>query len=203
MEKGKEGVAEGDATEKVVTNVALRVVVQEVRLPHLGVLSIHVVTLLLLGGHGPSSSQQGPEFKKVEGGRSWLDHNPSCDNFPHVPHWDLTKGSHMDDLDNFHEVAEGEDKLAKVKQLSADRQKDWTAACERSNCELKVARDEVVKLKAEKDKESQEYECLVAAHKEKEAESQACIIALEKTVEEQKSQNRALELLAEKLGSDC
>ncbi|KAJ0754792.1 hypothetical protein HanPI659440_Chr09g0350761 [Helianthus annuus] len=82
-------------------------------------------------------------------------------------------------------VSEGEEKLAKEKQLNADRQKDWTAACERSNRELKAARDEVVKIKAKKSKESQEYERLSIAHKEKEAESQARI------------------LLAEDLGGDC
>ncbi|MFS7921997.1 hypothetical protein Hanom_Chr03g00243461 [Helianthus anomalus] len=100
-------------------------------------------------------------------------------------------------------VADGEEKLAKEKQLNADRQKDWTTACKRSNRELKAARDEVVKVKAEKAKESQEYERLFTVRKEKEAESQARIAALEKTIEEQKSQNKALELLAEDLGGDC
>ncbi|KAL9993302.1 hypothetical protein Hdeb2414_s0002g00071371 [Helianthus debilis subsp. tardiflorus] len=61
----------------------------------------------------------------------------------------------------------------------------------------------MVKLKVKKSKESQEYERLAVAHKEKEAESQAHIAFLEKTVKEQKSQNKALELLAEELGSDC
>ncbi|KAF5767228.1 hypothetical protein HanXRQr2_Chr14g0621881 [Helianthus annuus] len=60
-----------------------------------------------------------------------------------------------------------------------------------------------VKLKAEKIKDNQEYERLAAAHKEKEAESQAHIAALENTVEEQTSQNKALELLTEDLGADC
>ncbi|MFS7922018.1 hypothetical protein Hanom_Chr03g00243691 [Helianthus anomalus] len=137
-----------------------------------------------------------------------MDHNPTCDNLPHIPRWGLTQGSRMDDLDNCHvfyslslpsaerlfqknrnrfdlldehvqsvrrsilrkkgllwKVADGEEKLAKEKQLNADRQKDWTAACERSNRELKAARDEVVKVKAEKAKESQEYERLFAARK--------------------------------------
>ncbi|KAF5789817.1 hypothetical protein HanXRQr2_Chr09g0375681 [Helianthus annuus] len=37
------------------------------------------------GGRGPFSSQQGLKLKKVEGGGSWLDQNPSCDNLPHIP----------------------------------------------------------------------------------------------------------------------
>ncbi|KAJ0725437.1 hypothetical protein HanPI659440_Chr12g0458711 [Helianthus annuus] len=96
-----------------------------------------------------------------------------------------------------------EKNLAKEKQLNADRQKDWTTVCERSNRDLKSARDEVVKLKAEKIKDKQEYEHLAVVHKEKETESQARIVALEKTVEEKKSQNKALELLVEDLGADC
>ncbi|KAJ0458130.1 hypothetical protein HanIR_Chr15g0781601 [Helianthus annuus] len=77
-------------------------------------------------------------------------------------------------------VADSEDKLAKEKQCNCNRQKDWEAACERSNRDLKSACDEVVKLKAEKAKDSQEYKRLAPAHKEKEAESQARIAALEK-----------------------
>ncbi|KAF5758967.1 hypothetical protein HanXRQr2_Chr16g0735521 [Helianthus annuus] len=87
----------------------------------------------------------------------------------------------------FWRVADSEEKLAKEKQLNANRQKDWEVACERSNRDLKSARDEVVRLKAERAKDSQEYERAAAAHKEKEAESQARIAALEKTVEEQAS----------------
>ncbi|KAJ0715854.1 hypothetical protein HanPI659440_Chr13g0506181 [Helianthus annuus] len=98
---------------------------------------------------------------------------------------------------------DSEEKLAKEKQFNTNCQKDWKASCERSNRDLKSAHDEVVKLKAEKAKDNQEYERLAAAHKEKEAESQARIAALEKTVEEQKTQNKALELMAEDLGADC
>ncbi|KAM0005660.1 hypothetical protein Hdeb2414_s0204g00831811 [Helianthus debilis subsp. tardiflorus] len=51
-------------------------------------------------------------------------------------------------------VADSEEKLAKEKQFNANHQKEWEAACERSNRELKSACDEVVKLKAEKAKEA-------------------------------------------------
>ncbi|KAJ0789300.1 hypothetical protein HanPI659440_Chr05g0201971 [Helianthus annuus] len=42
-------------------------------------------------------------------------------------------------------VSNAEDKLAKEQKLNADRQKEWTTTCERSNRELKVARDEALK----------------------------------------------------------
>ncbi|KAM0050435.1 hypothetical protein Hdeb2414_s0008g00297531 [Helianthus debilis subsp. tardiflorus] len=232
-----------------------------------------------LGGGGPSGSWQGPEFRRVEGGGSWTEHNPACDDLPYAPRWGLIQGSRMDDLGNCREfysrslppserlfqknhhrldllddhihsgvnffsitqeivrdwqsmgedimefetakkefaaerdafnsekkgllwrVADSEDKLAKEKQFIANHQKDWEVACERSNRDLKYARDEVVKLKAEKAKDNQEYEHLAVAHKEKEAESQTRIATLEKTVEEQLTQNKALELLAEDLGA--
>ncbi|KAF5759219.1 hypothetical protein HanXRQr2_Chr16g0738651 [Helianthus annuus] len=106
-------------------------------------------------------------------------------------------------------VADAEEKLSQEKQLNADRQKDWVAACERSNHELKTVHDEVVRVKAERAKESQEFDRISAAYKEKEAESftaqkgneeaQAWIVELEKTVEEQKAQNKTLELLSQDL----
>ncbi|KAJ0640249.1 hypothetical protein HanLR1_Chr16g0613211 [Helianthus annuus] len=110
-------------------------------------------------------------------------------------------------------VADAEEKLSQEKQLNADRQKDWAAACERSNHELKTVHDEVVRVKAERAKESQEFDRISAAYKEKEAESftaqkgneeaRAWIAELEKTVEEQKAQNKTLELLSQDLGDDC
>ncbi|KAJ0668957.1 hypothetical protein HanPI659440_Chr17g0695561 [Helianthus annuus] len=197
--KGKEGHVEGDATEKVVQSVAPGVVVQEGGMRVEGAKTDWESSEATLqgtiytrrgpptpGGGGPSGSWQGLEFRRVEGGGSWTEHNPACDDLPHAPRWGLTQ-----------------DKLAKEKQFNANRQKDWEAACEISNRDLKSARDEVVKLKAEKAKDSQEYERLAVAHKEKEAESQARIAALEKTVEEQSTQNKALKLLAEDLGADC
>ncbi|KAF5773756.1 hypothetical protein HanRHA438_Chr13g0602931 [Helianthus annuus] len=103
-------------------------------------------------------------------------------------------------------VNDAEEKLSQEKQLNADRQKDWMTACERSNLELKATRDEVVKVKAERTKESQEYDHLSAAYKEKESkvlvaqknneEARARIAELEKMVAEQQAQNKTLDLLA-------
>ncbi|KAL9991768.1 hypothetical protein Hdeb2414_s1257g00999891 [Helianthus debilis subsp. tardiflorus] len=55
-------------------------------------------------------------------------------------------------------VADNGEKLAKEKQFNADCQKEWEVACERTNRELKAARDEIVRLKGEKAKESDEHE---------------------------------------------
>ncbi|MFS8024047.1 hypothetical protein Hanom_Chr16g01458641 [Helianthus anomalus] len=78
-------------------------------------------------------------------------------------------------------VSDAEDKLAQERQLNANCQRNWTTACERSNRELTVAWDEVVKMKAEKAKESQEYERLYAAFKEKESET----VVAQKSAEEE------------------
>ncbi|MFS7921313.1 hypothetical protein Hanom_Chr03g00235341 [Helianthus anomalus] len=110
-------------------------------------------------------------------------------------------------------VADAEEKLAHEKHLNADRQKDWTAACERSNRELKAVCDETIRVNAERAKESKEFDRLSAMYKEKESEVldaqkrneevRARIAELGKTVEEQQAQNKTLELLSQDLGDDC
>ncbi|MFS7918654.1 hypothetical protein Hanom_Chr03g00203661 [Helianthus anomalus] len=114
--KGKDGTTEGDAMKKATPDVALGVVIEEGD-PHVegaetdweSIEATPPGTIYtrrgpsIPGGGGPSRSRKGPEFKKVEGGESWLYHNPSCDNLPHIPHWGLTQGSRMDDLDNCHD----------------------------------------------------------------------------------------------------
>ncbi|MFS7953643.1 hypothetical protein Hanom_Chr07g00621071 [Helianthus anomalus] len=92
-------------------------------------------------------------------------------------------------------VADAEEKLSQEKELNANRQRDSTAACERSNRELKAARDEVVKVEAEKAKEVQ--------YPEEEQGSGARIAELVKIVAEQQAQNKTLDLLAQDLGNDC
>ncbi|KAJ0796110.1 hypothetical protein HanPI659440_Chr04g0158371 [Helianthus annuus] len=109
-------------------------------------------------------------------------------------------------------VADAEEKLSQEKELNVNRQKDWMAACETSNRELKAARDEVVKVKAERAMESQEYDRLSAAYKEKESEpleaqkkneeARARIAKLEQIVAEQHAQNKTLDLLGQDLGND-
>ncbi|KAJ0539206.1 hypothetical protein HanRHA438_Chr08g0354751 [Helianthus annuus] len=67
-------------------------------------------------------------------------------------------------------VADNEEKLAKEKQFNAGRQKEWEQACERTNGELKAARDEIVRLKGEKAKESDEHERAVVVYQKRETE---------------------------------
>ncbi|KAM0049591.1 hypothetical protein Hdeb2414_s0008g00287691 [Helianthus debilis subsp. tardiflorus] len=99
-------------------------------------------------------------------------------------------------------------KLAKEIQFNADRQKEWEVVCERTIRELKAAhdeaaRDEIVRLKGEKTKESDEHEHMVVAYQKREAESELRIVALEKVVEEKTTQDKALEIIAEEISTDC
>ncbi|KAJ0725801.1 hypothetical protein HanPI659440_Chr12g0463001 [Helianthus annuus] len=110
-------------------------------------------------------------------------------------------------------VSDAEEKLAKEQKLNAEHQEEWTAACARTNRDLKLARDEAVKLKGEKDKASQEVMHLTASLKEKEdqadtahkanEEALAHIVDLEKAVENPKAQAKASEEVAHELGEDC
>ncbi|KAM0049193.1 hypothetical protein Hdeb2414_s0008g00283051 [Helianthus debilis subsp. tardiflorus] len=52
---------------------------------------------------GPSGTRQSPEFQHIQGG-SWDTYNPACDDLPHAPHWNLTRGSRIDDIVNCHEI---------------------------------------------------------------------------------------------------
>ncbi|MFS7945308.1 hypothetical protein Hanom_Chr06g00522751 [Helianthus anomalus] len=61
----------------------------------------------------------------------------------------------------------------------------------------------IVRLKGEKSKESDEYEHVAAAYQKREAKSKSRIVALEKVVEEKTAQNKALEILAEEISTDC
>ncbi|MFS7948129.1 hypothetical protein Hanom_Chr06g00556331 [Helianthus anomalus] len=87
-------------------------------------------------------------------------------------------------------VADAEEKLGQEKQLNADHQKDWAAACERTNYELTAARDEVIR----------ESEALVTQRSNKEAHAR--IAKLKRTIEEQQAQNKTLKLVSQDLGDD-
>ncbi|MFS7994809.1 hypothetical protein Hanom_Chr12g01110461 [Helianthus anomalus] len=110
-------------------------------------------------------------------------------------------------------VSDAKEKLAKEQKLNAERQEEWTVALARTNCDLKLACDEAVKLKGEKDKASQEVIHLTASLKEKEVqvdtahkaneEALARIVDLEKAVENHKAQAKASEEVAHELGEDC
>ncbi|KAM0026151.1 hypothetical protein Hdeb2414_s0020g00554801 [Helianthus debilis subsp. tardiflorus] len=77
-------------------------------------------------------------------------------------------------------VADAEEKLAKEKQYNVDCQKEWENACERSNRELKAALDEIVKLKGEETKQSDEHEQAVAVYQKGENEYTHRLANLEK-----------------------
>ncbi|KAM0008876.1 hypothetical protein Hdeb2414_s0102g00794031 [Helianthus debilis subsp. tardiflorus] len=77
-------------------------------------------------------------------------------------------------------VADVEDKLAKEKQFNANKQKEWETSCEWTNHEMQTARDQIVKLKGEKTKMSDEYEQECALYQKRENEYIQCIAKLEK-----------------------
>ncbi|MFS7931649.1 hypothetical protein Hanom_Chr04g00358401 [Helianthus anomalus] len=99
-------------------------------------------------------------------------------------------------------VADSEEKLAKEKQFNADRQKEWEAACERTNRELKAAHDEIVRLKGEKTKQSDEHERAVAVYQKRENEYTRRLADLEKVVAEKTAESKASEILAEEISAD-
>ncbi|KAJ0706060.1 hypothetical protein HanPSC8_Chr09g0355131 [Helianthus annuus] len=100
-------------------------------------------------------------------------------------------------------VVDAKEKLAKEKQYNADRQKEWESACERSNRELKAARYEIVQLKGEKTKQSDEHEQDVAVYQKRENEYTHRLANLEKSVAERTAESKASEILDEEIGTDC
>ncbi|KAJ0692917.1 hypothetical protein HanPI659440_Chr15g0591321 [Helianthus annuus] len=100
-------------------------------------------------------------------------------------------------------VADGEEKLDKEKQFNADRQKEWKAACDRTNRELKAARDEIVRLKGEKTKQSDEHERAVTSYQKSEKEYEHQIVNLEKVVAEKTAESKPSEILAEEISAEC
>ncbi|KAJ0702782.1 hypothetical protein HanPI659440_Chr14g0543571 [Helianthus annuus] len=103
----------------------------------------------------------------------------------------------------FWRVADNEEKLAKEKQFNADRQKEWEVACERTNRELKAARDEIVRLKGENTKQSDEHERAVVVYQKRENEYEHRLANLEKVVAEKTAESKALEILTEEIMADC
>ncbi|MFS8035013.1 hypothetical protein Hanom_Chr17g01587991 [Helianthus anomalus] len=96
-------------------------------------------------------------------------------------------------------VLDAEDKLVKERTLHTERQKEWTLACERSNHDLKAARDEVVKVKGERDAESRDVERLSALVKKKETQ----VVETQKSHVEALARIAELERLSKELGNDC
>ncbi|MFS7918375.1 hypothetical protein Hanom_Chr03g00200251 [Helianthus anomalus] len=79
----------------------------------------------------------------------------------------------------------------------------WEQACERTNREIKAARDEVVRLKGEKAKESDEHERAVALYQKRESEYEHRLANLEKVVAEKTVESKASEILAEEISVNC
>ncbi|KAJ0805036.1 hypothetical protein HanPI659440_Chr02g0045061 [Helianthus annuus] len=98
-------------------------------------------------------------------------------------------------------VSNVEEKLAKEQKHNTESQEEWTAACARSNRDLKLPCDEVIKLKGERDEASQKVMRLTASLKDQESqvaaafkaheEAQLYITELEKVVEDHKPQAKA------------
>ncbi|KAM0016869.1 hypothetical protein Hdeb2414_s0028g00701551 [Helianthus debilis subsp. tardiflorus] len=54
------------------------------------------------GGGATSGVLRSPQFENVHVD-SWDTHNPACDDLLHVPRWNLTQGSWMNELANYHD----------------------------------------------------------------------------------------------------
>ncbi|MFS7888959.1 hypothetical protein Hanom_Chr00s000002g01601151 [Helianthus anomalus] len=110
-------------------------------------------------------------------------------------------------------VSDAEEKFAKEQKLNAELQEEWTATYARSNYDMKLALDEAMKLKGEKDEASQEVMRLTASLKEKEAqvdtarktheEALSNNAELEKAIKTHKAQVKSSEMVSQELGKDC
>ncbi|KAL9994828.1 hypothetical protein Hdeb2414_s0016g00487571 [Helianthus debilis subsp. tardiflorus] len=88
-------------------------------------------------------------------------------------------------------VADAEDKLAKEKKVSANKQKEWEVACEQTNREMQTQRETIVRLSGEKTKISEEAEQERAAHQKRESEYLQRIAKLQQLVTEKSAKVRA------------
>ncbi|KAM0043679.1 hypothetical protein Hdeb2414_s0010g00344111 [Helianthus debilis subsp. tardiflorus] len=62
---------------------------------------------------------------------------------------------------------------------------------------------QIVRLKGEKAKESDEHECAVVVYQKRETEYEHRIVTLEKVVAEKTAESKASEILAEEISVDC
>ncbi|MFS7921259.1 hypothetical protein Hanom_Chr03g00234691 [Helianthus anomalus] len=100
-------------------------------------------------------------------------------------------------------VSDAEDKLAKEKQFHANKQKEWETPCEQTNREMQTARDQIVKLRREKIKISDEAEQEHAMYQKRENEYIQRIAKLEKIASEKVAEIKASEIMAEETTTDC
>ncbi|KAJ0523241.1 hypothetical protein HanIR_Chr10g0491591 [Helianthus annuus] len=96
-------------------------------------------------------------------------------------------------------VSDAEQKLEEQKQLNAQKQKDWEAACERTNAEMQSQRDAIVRLSGEKTKIAEEANQARLAAEKKEKEYVDRIDKLEVLAQQKATEcETAQRLLAEK-----
>ncbi|KAJ0888776.1 hypothetical protein HanRHA438_Chr09g0405791 [Helianthus annuus] len=96
-------------------------------------------------------------------------------------------------------VSDAEQKLEEQKQLNAQKQKDWEAACERTNAEMQSQRDAIVRLSGEKTKLAEEANQARLAAEKKEKEYVDRIDKLEVLAQQKATEcETAQRLLAEK-----
>ncbi|KAJ0894417.1 hypothetical protein HanPSC8_Chr09g0388861 [Helianthus annuus] len=113
-------------------------------------------------------------------------------------------------------VSDAEQKLEEQKQSSVQKQKDWEAACERTNAEMQSQRDAIVRLSGEKTKLAEEANQARLAAEKKEKEyvdriDKLEVLAQQKATEcetaqrllvEKTAECQASELLAEEASAD-
>ncbi|KAJ0482703.1 hypothetical protein HanIR_Chr13g0656831 [Helianthus annuus] len=100
-------------------------------------------------------------------------------------------------------VSDAKQKLAQEKQVNVQKQKDWEAACERTNAEMQSQRDAIVRLSGENKKISEEAEQARVAYEKKEEEYVQRIARLEEFGEKKVVECKAAELLSEEISADC
>ncbi|KAJ0944905.1 putative integrase zinc-binding domain-containing protein [Helianthus annuus] len=99
-------------------------------------------------------------------------------------------------------VSDAEQKLEEQKQLNVQKQKDWEAACERTNVEMQSQRDAIVRLSGEKTRLADEAHQARLAAERKEKEYVDRIDKLERLLAEKTAKCQATELLAEETSAD-
>ncbi|KAJ0883169.1 hypothetical protein HanPSC8_Chr10g0418351 [Helianthus annuus] len=96
-------------------------------------------------------------------------------------------------------LADAEQKLGEQKQVNVQKQKEWEAACERTNVEMQSQREAIVRLSGEKKELAEEAHKARLASEKKEKEYVDRIDKLELLVKQKVSECEAAEkLLAEK-----
>ncbi|KAJ0458097.1 hypothetical protein HanIR_Chr15g0781211 [Helianthus annuus] len=100
-------------------------------------------------------------------------------------------------------VSEAERKLEQEKQVNVQKQKDWEAACERTNAEMQSQREAIVRLSGEKKELADEAHQARIASEKREKEYVDHIDKLEILVKQKVSECEAAQRLLEEKTSEC